>query len=449
MAILCLSHKASYHIPQPSVDQIVIPEGNNTAFYIDETSWAKLVESLNNKYTSHLKKLEDYEKQFIRDGKSYLETAKKISEFNLKNLSNAKISSIYQDYQNKLFRYSVFAWTSFILNNYVAERAIQILDKYIKKEKREAEREDIIGALFHPQKKAAILQLQYEVENFCGKLSRKQFSNLYERFKWLSCLDIHNKPWTKDEFEKHIQSFGKSSKKKTVPFGKYASSLKINPEDLDYLLMAQKFVYIKDARDDFRRQGVYFARNLFTETARRMAIKPEETTYLQENEIVSFLSGKSNHFQKLISERKKGFVLYLDTNKKLVCLQGKDITKVLSTFHLLSKEEEIKEISGTVASKGKAIGIVTIIRGVKDLEKVKEGNILVAVTTHPDYVPAMRIAAAIITDEGGITSHAAIVSREFGIPCIVGTKNATRVLHDGDKVEVDAIAGAGKVRRKK
>lgn len=68
-----------------------------------------------------------------------------------------------------------------------------------------------------------------------------------------------------------------------------------------------------------------------------------------------------------------------------------------------------------------------------------------AVTTHPDYVAAMRKASAIITDEGGITSHAAIVSREFEIPCIVGTKNATVLLSDGDTIEVNAIKGEVKL----
>ena len=66
---------------------------------------------------------------------------------------------------------------------------------------------------------------------------------------------------------------------------------------------------------------------------------------------------------------------------------------------------------------------------------------LVAVVTHPDYVPAMQRAVAIVTDEGGITSHAAIVSRELGLPCIVGTEHATKALKDGDFVEVDATSG--------
>ncbi len=72
---------------------------------------------------------------------------------------------------------------------------------------------------------------------------------------------------------------------------------------------------------------------------------------------------------------------------------------------------------------------------------MKEGEVLVAGMTTPDYVPAMRKACAIVTDEGGITCHSAIVSRELDLPCVVGTKVATRVLKDGDFVEVDATNG--------
>ena len=74
----------------------------------------------------------------------------------------------------------------------------------------------------------------------------------------------------------------------------------------------------------------------------------------------------------------------------------------------------------------------------KTMNKVKKGDILVAVMTRPDYLPAMKRAAAIVTDEGGVTCHAAILSRELGIPCIIGTKIATKVLKDGQLVEVNA-----------
>ena len=85
------------------------------------------------------------------------------------------------------------------------------------------------------------------------------------------------------------------------------------------------------------------------------------------------------------------------------------------------------------------------VRVVKDFRR--KGNVLVAAETTPDFVPAMKIASAVVTDQGGITSHAAIVSRELGVPCVIGTKIATKVLKDGEVVEVDAVKGI--VRRLK
>lgn len=103
--------------------------------------------------------------------------------------------------------------------------------------------------------------------------------------------------------------------------------------------------------------------------------------------------------------------------------------------------EALNDFRGISASLGKAIGRVKVVSSAKEIGKVEKGDILVAVMTRPDYVPAMRKAAAIVTDEGGITSHAAIVSRELKIPCVIGTKIATRVLKDGDEVEVNANHG--------
>lgn len=441
VAISLLAY-ATYHFPKTSLAQVVVPgEGNNTAFFIDSPSWIGLVEGLNKKYTSNVKKLEEYEKQFLSDGKKYLEIAKKISKLNLKILTNKELLSLFLDHQEKRSRYSVFVWSAFILNNYVADRAITILDPYIKKHQKEVEKQMIIDALFKPGKLAAVLRLQYEVEKHEEKLTDKQVENLYEKFKWLSCLDIHNKPWTKEEFGKHIKSFVNQSKQKQLSFKKVLEELKPSAKDLEYLHMAKRFVYLKDARDDFRRESVFYSGNLWQELAGRMGILTEDTSYLQDAEITAFLSNKGGISKQIISQRKRRFVLYIGKNKDLICLQGDAIKKALRMFHLSIQEEKIKDIVGRIASKGKVSGKVVIVKGVRDLEKVEVGDILVAVTTHPDYVPAMRKAAAIITDEGGITSHAAIVSREFGLPCIVGTKLATKSLKDGDLVEVNADKG--------
>lgn len=106
-----------------------------------------------------------------------------------------------------------------------------------------------------------------------------------------------------------------------------------------------------------------------------------------------------------------------------------------------AKKEDLEVlVKGTPASPGIAFGRVNIIRG-NDISSVQEGDILVTIMTNPDMVPAMSKARAIITDEGGRTCHAAIVSRELGVPCIVGCHNATQVLQPGQEVTVDATRG--------
>ena len=98
-------------------------------------------------------------------------------------------------------------------------------------------------------------------------------------------------------------------------------------------------------------------------------------------------------------------------------------------------------LEGNGASPGVASGPVIIVHDIKDLGKVKEGDILVTKMTNPDMVPAMRKVAGIVTDEGGMTCHAAIVSRELGTPAVVGTKKATKILKDGDIITLDGEKG--------
>ena len=338
----------------------------------------------------------------------------------------------------------MFAWTAFILNNYVAERASSIVARYVKKYKKEAQQQTILESLFHPKKRAAALDLQYKLEQYQWHVNEKQFTTLYAQFKWLACLDIHNTAWTKEQFREHITSFVPAPAKTILSWGTIMNELQPSQRDREYLQIAQRFVYIKDARDDIRRESVFYSGNLYRELGKRMNIAVEDVSYLQEEEIIDFLTHDTQIAPEIISQRKKGFILYLDAKKKIICLQGKDLPRALTMLNLVPRVALQQTITGVCASKGIAEGIVVIVRGVHDLDKVKKGNIMVAVSTHPDYVPAMRKAAAIVTDEGGITSHAGIVAREFGIPCIVGTTNATKVLHDGDKVQVDATKGTVK-----
>jgi len=107
----------------------------------------------------------------------------------------------------------------------------------------------------------------------------------------------------------------------------------------------------------------------------------------------------------------------------------------------LIKTSQTPILIGTPASPGIGTGVVRILRSPKEIGKVEKGDVLVAPMTSPDYVPAMKKASAVVTDAGGQTSHAAIVSRELGIPAVVGTETGTKVLKEGQIVTVNGENG--------
>ena len=101
---------------------------------------------------------------------------------------------------------------------------------------------------------------------------------------------------------------------------------------------------------------------------------------------------------------------------------------------------------GEIASLGKARGkAVVVLNSREALEKIQKGDILVAPYTAVEYLPAMKKAAAIVTETGGITSHAAIVAREFKIPCVIAVKNITQLLTTGQYIEVNADNGVVRI----
>jgi phosphoenolpyruvate synthase/pyruvate phosphate dikinase len=145
----------------------------------------------------------------------------------------------------------------------------------------------------------------------------------------------------------------------------------------------------------------------------------------------------------------------IDGRKKvsgMICTPEKETVFDYDDAVILLKEVEaqyssnnLNDLNGSVANTGKIVGNVKIIMGPRDFDKMKDGEILVTSMTRPDFVPILKKAAAIVTDEGGLTCHAAIIARELGIPCIVGTKIATKILKNGQLVEVDGNHGSVKL----
>ena len=183
----------------------------------------------------------------------------------------------------------------------------------------------------------------------------------------------------------------------------------------------------------------YFGDSIFMALMKRF----EELTVrkdfplLRVSEVQDVLLGKevspANDRMELLAVYKKGEQWHYLTGA-----EAKEIAEKVKP-----RLEKTSELRGVVASPGNAKGIVRIYAfGIAHtFENMKKGDVLVASTTGPEFMVAIQKAAAIVTDEGGLMSHAAVVSRELKIPCIVGTKIATKVLKDGDLVEVDANKG--------
>lgn len=179
--------------------------------------------------------------------------------------------------------------------------------------------------------------------------------------------------------------------------------------------------------------------------ASRIGVPFEDTKRLLSEEIQDALKSETHIDPTLLEERRKGFIMQMKDGAQRVTFgaEGHELS-VWFDAQFGKVDSSITELKGQPACKGFATGKARIALTPAEAHVLQEGEILVTPMTNPDYVPAMRRSVAIVTDEGGLLSHAAIMSREFGKPCIIATKNATRVFKTGDMLEVDAQMGTVK-----
>jgi phosphoenolpyruvate synthase/pyruvate phosphate dikinase len=182
---------------------------------------------------------------------------------------------------------------------------------------------------------------------------------------------------------------------------------------------------------------------LLSETAKRTNVKKELLYFLVPEEVQIPLP---KNLQDSLYERAKFCMIYIN-DKETPTVVCDDKTKEFVDEIKASQTSTGERLYGNVANPGKVEGRAKVIFTETEINKMEKGDILVAPCTRPEYLPAMKKASAIITDEGGITSHAAIVSRELGVPCIVGVQNGTDVIKDGDIIEVNANHGIVSVKK--
>ncbi|MBU0471076.1 MAG: hypothetical protein KKF65_00500 [Nanoarchaeota archaeon] len=173
---------------------------------------------------------------------------------------------------------------------------------------------------------------------------------------------------------------------------------------------------------------------LFEEIGKRFGLTVHQIKFLTPMEIESLLKLKKIDVEMKLKERQSCFFIHL---------KGKFIFCQNATVYLnYEKNPNVNNVKGMVVFKGNYKGKARLIEKVEDMNYLKKGEILIISMTMPNYITSkFKNAGAIVTDEGGITCHAAIVARELGKPCVIGTGIASEVFKDGDMVEVDADNG--------
>lgn len=243
------------------------------------------------------------------------------------------------------------------------------------------------------------------------------------------------------ELETELKSLINNEKIVSAEKEKIYRLLKIDKKHQDFINAMSTLSYFKLYRKDTAFLVIFMTHKIAEQFIKE--VKRQDWLYLTQDELIDMLKGKrkiDNDFKHLLISRRKKC---LSVNQGKTILTGKEADKfmkenVQEEEEINTENSKIKLLEGTTACLGRTgdwiYGKVKVINTSEDMEKMEQGDILISYATTPDILPAMKKASAIVTEQGGITSHAAIVSRELNVPCLIGVKYATKVFKDGDKV---------------
>ena len=433
-----------------SILAISLPEGN--------TDYFAAKSKFNNFYNSYAKKLAG-SKNIAKHFKQYQTSVDEllmVSRSALRVAPNRKdLLNIFQNWIKTLEGYSLY-----LLTPYLIESKFEPLlkDKLAKKYKNQYE--DILKIIASP---TMVFEYQkYQLDLVRAK-NPKDLQSIVAKYRWVTeysykekLLDIQ---MAKDELKKihsekampEILKVNQNIKNNLKLYKNLISSLSRDPELKSLVELVHNYVNIRTLRIEVFKEAQANLRVLYQQLAVYANNFLPSITYfdiisLTNDEIIDFLCGDITPDLKEVRKRQGGkYVFYKNKKGKHQFIYQKNLVSILRDNFIEIEIGQVKELTGIITNRGQAQGRVKIINNKKDFSKFKSGDILVAQFTTPDFVSIMKKSAAIITNDGGITCHAAIISRELDIPCIVGTKIATKVLKDGMMVEVDAERGIVKI----
>lgn len=315
---------------------------------------------------------------------------------------------------NKFFEacrlYIPYLWLVLPIENYFNEQVEKKFKKHFPDDYKK------IAADFSTPKKKSAYEKMLELLD-----AGVEFKKVRDEYGWLKSRDGFSAFYSIKDL--------KEIKKNHLPAQPGVSDIRL-PRSLESLVEdLRELTFFRTDRTDKFYEHLNAARPLFREMAKAANIPYPTFKYY---DALLLLKGVKKKHKKDFS-----YALY---DNKYVIQDGK-------LYPDLNKHDT-DEVKGHIAFMGVARGRAKIITHPSELKKVTKGDILVTQMTFPSFISAMQKAAAFVTDEGGITCHAAIVAREMKKPCIIATKNATKALKDGDMVEVDANIGTVKIIKK-
>lgn len=227
----------------------------------------------------------------------------------------------------------------------------------------------------------------------------------------------------------------------------YKQALEIIKPKKDFQIIidqARHHSYVRNRRVEAFFNADYGASFMYAEIANRSHFNPDWIMEISIPEMFASLKGEPMPTDEEMKRRFTNYAMLVRNSETTLITDPEEIKKLEKEYYV--NVVQVEEIKGKMACLGGIIrGRAKICLDKSEIGKVERGDILVAQFTTPDFVPAMEKAAAIVADQGGLSSHAAIVSRELGVPCVIATTNGTRVIHDNDLLEIDAQTGTVKI----
>jgi phosphohistidine swiveling domain-containing protein len=409
-----------------------------------------------NKNPNYLKKMR---RDWAKALRQFDNVLVKIEKTNLRNLSDSQLFKVFDEFLVKYMEeFGIVMTVQDAFSMYSSEFLEPAFIKVLKNQNKLGQFTYYYTKLMSPvedsfisiEKKSRLAILkEVKKSGFKSKKAQKMLKEHQKNFFWIRnnyakqpVLDIgfftnEIKSMIKDKVDpdKELKKMNDEIKDTIKEKKSMIKGLKLTKELVNLIRITENFSYIQDERKKYVLIANHYERLFMKEIARRKKLPIKLVEYLVYPET------KQDKFDKQKLKKRVKSCVCIQDNKGFYIYEGSEVDKLHDKLFGKEKKKDITEVKGLCASKGKARGSVKIIQKTHDLINFKEGDILLSSMTRPEMVVAMKKAAAIVTDEGGITCHAAVVSRELRKPCIIATKIATKVLKDGDMVEVDADKG--------